>query len=90
MERQINWNKEDIIYNASYGAKPGYVGISGKFNGYTIRDYHLMGMFDNKPQRKQILAVNNIGEEADVIITEHVWTIVKKKDLPKGIEDYFK
>ena len=36
-------------------------------------------------QRKETLAVDNLGDES-IILTYHLWTIVKKKDMPKGIK----
>jgi len=85
MFREIDWKKEDLIYFAITGAKGWYVGDHGGFLGYSIKEHFLDMKWKNVPQRKETLAVDNLGDES-IILTYHLWTIVKKKDMPKGIK----
>ena len=86
MFREIDWKKEDLIYYAKVGAKGWYVGNSGHFLGYSVKDHFINLNFDDISQRKQTLAVDNLGEDSNIIINYHLWSIVKKKDMPKGIK----
>jgi len=85
MFREIDWKKEDLIYFARTGAKGWYVGDDGGFLGYSIKDHYLEPKWKNVPQRKETLAVDNVGDDS-ILISYHLWTIVKKKDMPKGIK----
>jgi len=87
MFREIDWKKEDLIYFARTGAKGWYVGDDGGFLGYSIKDHYLEPKWKNVPQRKETLAVDNVGDDS-ILITYHLWTIVKKKDMPKGIKNF--
>ncbi|WP_433744697.1 hypothetical protein [Falsibacillus pallidus] len=84
MDRSIEWNKEDLIYFARGGAKDGYVGTSGSFKGYQIKNNRIDVKFENPPQHNQILAVNNSNDD-NVSMTYQIWTLVKKSSISKDL-----
>ncbi|MDC3414699.1 hypothetical protein NC797_06660 [Aquibacillus sp. 3ASR75-11] len=88
MDDNINWDKEDLIYYATTGSKPGYVSVNN-FKGYQIKNNSVLPIFAEDSKQNTLLAVNNLGQTSSIDISYNVWTIVKKKDVPKGVKNFY-